>query len=255
METAVLRRILKKGKLFPILADFPEPFPEHEREVGKALAADHKMHLFRVAASRPAWLVAHCAAVLAANTTCRKVELRHLRWRDVDLFDRKIHIRRSKTAAGHRLIPLTSDAMAALARLSERAKVHACRAPEHFVFPTCEHNKLDPYKPQKSWRTAWRNLVAEAIRQASANGDTETATALNGFRFHDLRHQAVTELAESGAEDSVIQSLAGHMSKRMLDHYSHVRMAAKRNAVEALSGGLMNLVPSTEERETEERLQ
>jgi site-specific recombinase XerD len=36
-----------------------------------------------------------------------------------------------------------------------------------------------------------------------------------------------TEMAEAGAQDSVIQSLAGHMSKRMMDHYSHVRRAAR----------------------------
>ena len=31
--------------------------------------------------------------------------------------------------------------------------------------------------------------------------------------------------------------MAGHLSKKMLDHYSHVRLAAKRQAVEALGGG------------------
>jgi hypothetical protein len=51
-----------------------------------------------------------------------------------------------------------------------------------------------------------------------------------GLRFSDLRHQAITELPETGAQDSVIQVIAGHLSKRMLDHYSHVRRAAKRLA-------------------------
>jgi integrase len=240
METSLLRRILSKAKLFPVLMDFPKPFPEHEREIGRALAADQKLHLFRVAASRPAWMVAHCAAVLAANTTCRKVELRHLRWRDVDLVGHQVVIRRSKTAAGKREIPLNDDSLAALNRLLERARLDNHGEPGHYVFPTCEHRRIDPTKPQKSWRTAWRHLVAEAVRQATAAGDRDMATALEGFRFHDLRHQAITELAERGTDDRVIQAIAGHMSKRMVDHYSHVRRAAKQNAVAGLSGGLMN---------------
>jgi hypothetical protein len=56
-----------------------------------------------------------------------------------------------------------------------------------------------------------------------------------GFRFHDLRHQAITELAESKASDQTIMGIAGHVSKKMLQHYSHVRMEAKRNALDALS--------------------
>jgi hypothetical protein len=35
-----------------------------------------KRKLFETAASRPEWLVAHCAALLAVSTTCRGVELR-----------------------------------------------------------------------------------------------------------------------------------------------------------------------------------
>ena len=58
--------------------------------------------LFQTAAAKPDWLVAHCTAVLAASTTCRSVELRHLRWKDVDLFGQVVHVRRSKTPAGHR---------------------------------------------------------------------------------------------------------------------------------------------------------
>lgn len=39
--------------------------------------------------------------------------------------------------------------------------------------------------------------------------------------------------------DAAMQSIAGHLSKKMLDHYSDIRMAAKRQAVAALGGGLM----------------
>jgi hypothetical protein len=36
-----------------------------------------------------------------------------------------------------------------------------------------------------------------------------------------------------------MMALAGHMSRRMLEHYSHVRMAVKRTALEKLESGLM----------------
>ena len=55
-------------------------------------------------------------------------------------------------------------------------------------------------------------------------------------RFHDTRHTFVTDLAESpDASDEVIRDMAGHVSKDMLKHYSHIRMQAKRRAVESLS--------------------
>jgi hypothetical protein len=72
-----------------------------------------------------------------------------------------------------------------------------------------------------TWRTAWRKLTE--------------AAGLPGLRFHDLRHHAITELAESSASDQTIMSIAGHVSSKMLAHYSHVRLEAKRQALEGIS--------------------
>jgi hypothetical protein len=65
-----------------------------------------------------------------------------------------------------------------------------------------------------TWRTASRKITKEA--------------GLPDLRFHDLRHHAITELAESLTSDAVTMSIAGHVSQRMLAHYSHVRLDAKR---------------------------
>jgi len=46
-------------------------------------------------------------------------------------------------------------------------------------------------------------------------------------------------MAEAGVPEAAMQSIAGHLSKKTLDHYSHVRMAARRQTVEALGGGLI----------------
>jgi integrase len=157
-----------------------------------------------VAGSRMAWEVAHCAAVLAASTTSRKIELQSLRCCDVDLFSRLLQIRRSKTAAGHREVPLNDDAVSSLAGLRSRSEADSFGRDDHFVFPACENNRLDGTKHQKSWRTAWRTLIRSAVRIATEQNRLELAAALNGFRFHDLRHQAITELVEAGVPDRVM---------------------------------------------------
>jgi integrase len=99
-------------------------------------------------------------------------------------------------------------------------------------------------------------LVEETVKRASENaakeaersgGDAAVARkkavlpfiAEGGtrLRFHDVRHQAITELGEGGPSDAAMMALAGHMSREMLEHYSHVRMAAKREALDKLAGG------------------
>ena len=68
-------------------------------------------------------------------------------------------------------------------------------------------------------KTSWSN----ARKRAKVQG-----------RWHDNRHTLVTDLAESGAGDETIRDIAGHVSKQMLKHYSHIRMEAKRRALEAI---------------------
>jgi hypothetical protein len=72
--------------------------------------------------------------------------------------------------------------------------------------------------PQKPGKTSANEGCAADIRAV------KSSTA--GLRFHDLRHHAITELAESQAGDQVIMSIsiAGHVSGAMLRHYSHVRL-------------------------------
>jgi hypothetical protein len=72
-----------------------------------------------------------------------------------------------------------------------------------------------------------------------------------GATIPRLRHTAITKLGESLASEQTIMAIAGHASRRMLDHYSYIRMEAKRAAVEAISqpislaGGAQNWVQST----------
>ncbi len=225
MDVGVLQRMLKKAKLWAMLGEDIIRYPEASH-IGRALTEEEKKHLFLTASKKPSWMVAYCGATLAVSTTCRGVELKNLQWLNVNLFKKVLIVQRSKNESGRRTIPLNADAMAALVRLWERAEALGCAKPEHYVFPACEHGHIDPTRHQKSWRTAWRHLTE--------------AAGLKGFRFHDVRHTAITEFAEAGVADATLMAIAGHMSRRMLEHYSHVRMKAKREAVEKLSSGLMN---------------
>ena len=59
------------------------------------------------------------------------------------------------------------------------------------------------------------------------------AAGLHGLRFHDLRHTVITELAEMSVADHVLESTSDQLSRRMLEHYSHIRIDAKRQALDA----------------------
>ena len=77
----------------------------------------------------------------------------------------------------------------------------------------------DPTRPMVTLKTSWNN----ARKKAKVQG-----------RWHDNRHTLVTDLAESGAGDETIRDIAGHVSKQILKHYSHIRMEAKRKALESI---------------------
>ncbi len=60
-------------------------------------------------------------------------------------------------------------------------------------------------------------------------------TSVAVLRFHDLHHHAITELAKSQASDATLLSIVGHVSPRMLAHYSHLGRKAKRSALDSVS--------------------
>jgi hypothetical protein len=98
--------------------------------------------------------------------------------------------------------------------------------PEWYVFPgrdgkptTGQKRPFNPSKPITSLKTAWANVK----KRVGVKG-----------RWHDARHTLITELSESGAGDQTIMDIAGHVSRQMLSRYSHIRMEAKRRALQAV---------------------
>jgi integrase len=61
--------------------------------------------------------------------------------------------------------------------------------------------------------------------------DESAPDAKVSCRWHDLRHSFVSRVAESQASDSTIMALAGHLSRKMMERYSHTRAEAKRSAI------------------------
>ncbi len=47
--------------------------------------------------------------------------------------------------------------------------------------------------------------------------------------------------------DQTIMSIAGHASREMLDHYSHIRLMAQRRALEAIETPIPEPQPVSEE--------
>jgi integrase len=212
-EVGLLRRIMKRGKVWRRIAgEFR--FLKCNKRICRSITREQKERLLAVSKTRPDWQTARCAAILAMNTTMRSCELKALCWRDVNWFEKMLSVRSSKTDAGVREIPINLTAWNVLRELNERARTLGTAEPGETVFA------IAPGRPVKSWRTAWKSLTASAD--------------IPGWRFHDTRHQAITEMAEHQNSDMTIMSIAGHIDPEMLKHYSSIRRDAKRKALEAL---------------------
>jgi hypothetical protein len=61
--------------------------------------------------------------------------------------------------------------------------------------------------------------------------EVREATGLLQFRPYDTRHTAITRYAESGTPVAVIMALAGHISPRMNQHYTHISEQKKVDAM------------------------
>jgi integrase len=259
-EINVLRQILKAHRLWGSLADRVKNLKERH-DVGRAISTEDERKLLDAAAQSrsPALLPLF---VLSLDSGLRASEVRSLhfkhltlRWENGVIVAGSLIVPQSKTeAATGRVVPLTSRVCAVLtiwlARLSE-AK------PEDFLFPrhsigvagndrvACVHS-IRPDKPMGLWKKAWRL----ACDRAKAH-----------YRWHDCRHTFVTRLAENPlVSEGTIKALAGHVSRKMLERYSHVRVAAKQAAITALeqasfgaatsssdAGGAQNVAQQTDD--------
>jgi hypothetical protein len=86
-------------------------------------------------------------------------------------------------------IPLNGDAVLALTRLRQRGEVLGSDAQHHFVFSTGENQR----RPDEA-----------AKKFAFGVAEFDTSCRIRGTLLHDLRHQAIIQLAEAGTPDTAI---------------------------------------------------
>jgi len=147
-----------------------------------------KALLFEVGQCQNQWVKA--VVSFALETAARRGEILSLRWQDVDLRSRVATVR-GKT--GHRKIPLSPACVAMLRTLPRNI--------DGVVFPVT----IDTLK----------KAYSRAVNRAG----------IDGFTFHDLRHDALTQLAKLGLNILELRAISGHSTANMLQRYVSVDAA------------------------------
>lgn len=143
-------------------------------------------------------------AVLAF-TGLRRGEMLALRWEDVDLDNRRLHVRSGKTAAARRHVAI-NDRLADILR-----DLHVEES--GLVFPSEAGTPVDP----RNFNRAFNRYAPE------------------GLTPHGLRHGAATRMLLKGAPIQVVSAVLGHSSTSITaDTYLHSLSEAERDAVDLL---------------------
>lgn len=143
-------------------------------------------------------------------TGCRSAEILGLRWQDVDIERRCLHLPDSKT--GKRTVLLNSAAVAILEGLKQ-AKT------EVFVIPGDK-----PGTHRRSLQAVW-----ERIRQEAEIPDV---------RIHDLRHTFASFGVNGGQNLAVVGRLLGHSKITTTQRYAHLADDPIRKATERIGEAL-----------------
>jgi integrase len=140
---------------------------------------------------------------LALETGMRRGELLALRWENVRLEERVAHLPLTK-AGTSRDVPLSSKAIQLLKTLDNRGIYGE-------VFVGISPNAV---------RLAFSRTVKRGRATYVANGGTDPRFLTN-LRFHDLRHIAITRLADKLPNIIELAAVSGHSDVRMLKRYYH----------------------------------
>lgn len=155
----------------------------------------------------------------AVATAMRLSEIGRCTWDNVNLEDATVLLQDTKNGED-RTVPLYPRIVRLLSSLERRE--------DGLVFG-----------PTESIRLMWTRVIAR--------------TAIEGLRFHDLRHEAISRLFErTDLNDMEIAKISGHKTLSMLQRYAHLR-ANKLAKKLALAEGEtpLHLVRSRSEKEIE----
>ena len=213
--------------------------PERDEEEGfdaemRALSAEEAVALLK--ASRGDRYAA--LYWLALATGMRQGEMLALPWKNVDLSQGVVRVRRTlvivkggfeyappKTGRSRRDVELRAETIQALRdhrkrQLEERMRLGGTPEDHGLVFATTTGT---PIRRQNLHRRHFKPLLKEA--------------GLPDVRFHDLRHTFATLTLANGADLNTVSKMLGHASiKTTLDIYAHVIPGMQKRALSALDG-------------------
>lgn len=145
---------------------------------------------------------------LALETAMRQGEIISLSWNNVDLKKSTAYLPVTKNGQA-REIPLSSRAVAVLREMPLSI--------DGQVFPIT----------QNALQMAWERALARARKaykvDCAKSGIKPQPTFLTDLRFHDLRHEATSRLAEKLSNILELASVTGHKDLQMLKRYYHPR--------------------------------
>ena len=128
-----------------------------------------------------------------------------------------------KSSSGWRPVVVYPEVIDALARHRDRAYGPGVTPhPSELVFQRAPGLPLRSNKVLRRW---WALCERAAVRR---------------YRFHDLRHAAITDLAELGMPLHVLKAWAGHSKLSITERYLHVRQTQIVLPERSVTGGLRN---------------
>lgn len=146
--------------------------------------------------------------ILALNTGLRRGDLFNLTWRDIDFGQRMLTVVGVTAKSGQtRHVPLNDEAFTVLTEWKGQSS-------GKYVFPGRGGGRLDNIS------TAWERLIRSA--------------GIEGFRFHDTRHDFASKLIMAGVDLNTVRELLGHSDIRMTLRYAHLAPEHKAAAVAKL---------------------
>lgn len=233
-EVALLERVMKSsGAWTEELERNFKKVTRVEVDVPRAMTPEEQHAWLHTAAAADPFIYQY--SLLALQTTASTNELRALRLGDIMLHQGVIQVRRvgAKNKFRIRTIPLESpEVVWALDQLVERAREMGASGPQHCLFPI--QVARGSYNPNVAMSDSGLKKRWEEVR---------IKAGLRWLRPYDLRHTAITRLAEAGTPIDVIMSMAGHMTLRMHLHYTTISMMSKRRWAQAAWGAEPQLVP------------
>jgi integrase len=170
--------------------------------------------------------------VFAYFTGCRKSEILHLEWSQLDIETRMVRLRADQTKAKTaRTIPLAPDLVETLRmQLDIRNRWHP-RCPYVFFRHATGQRIVDI---GGAWDTACRKVGLWDATAGPLNKKTGKPRGKATRILHDTRRTAVRNLTRSGVPDSVAMKISGHKTASIFRRYDIVAEADLADAARKL---------------------